>query len=118
VVYVGSYDNNVYALNTKNGIQLWKYTTNGHVASSPAVVAGAVYIGSFDGEVYALAGSPPSVTSSDALFVVLGVIVLVVVITTAVLLMLRKKLKTEPTSTKFQSFSEDIKCDLSLILAC
>ncbi len=58
VVYVGSDDGNVYALNAASGIQLWNYTTGGPVDSSPAVVNGVVYVGSLDGNVYALGGYP------------------------------------------------------------
>ena len=54
VVYIGSEDGNVYALNAANGAELWNYTTGGTVDSSPAVVGGVVYIGSDDGNVYAL----------------------------------------------------------------
>ncbi len=54
VVYIGSEDGNVYALDATSGIQLWKYTTGDDVFSSPAVFNGVVYIASFDGNVYAL----------------------------------------------------------------
>jgi PGF-CTERM protein len=54
VVYVGSDDNNTYALNATTGIELWNYTTGGAVLSSPAIVNGTVYIGSNDNYVYAL----------------------------------------------------------------
>ena len=54
VVYIGSYDDNVYALNAANGAKIWNYTTGSDVGSSPAVVGGVVYIGSYDGNVYAL----------------------------------------------------------------
>ena len=54
VVYVGSFDRNVYALNATTGAILWTYTTGGEVWSSPAVVNGVVYIGSTDNNVYAL----------------------------------------------------------------
>ena len=63
VVYIGSYDGKVYALNANNGIQLWNYTAGATVESSPAVVNGVVYIGSevstvlngnYFGSVYAL----------------------------------------------------------------
>jgi outer membrane protein assembly factor BamB len=57
VVYVGSEDRNVYALNAKTGAKLWNYTTGGFVYSSPAVANGVVYVGSEDGYVYALTAS-------------------------------------------------------------
>jgi len=52
VVYVGSYDYNVYALNAKTGAKLWSYTTGGYVGT-PAVANGMVYVGSVDGNIYA-----------------------------------------------------------------
>ena len=54
VVYVGSADNNLYALNAGTGALLWKYTTGGDVFFSPAVANGVVYFGSTDGNLYAL----------------------------------------------------------------
>ncbi len=57
VVYIGSLDDNVYALNASTGAKLWSFTTGGLVESSPAVVNSVVYIGSFDGNVYALNAS-------------------------------------------------------------
>jgi outer membrane protein assembly factor BamB len=54
VVYVGSFDDDVYALNATNGAYIWSYTTGNMVESSPAVVNGVVYVGSLDGYVYAL----------------------------------------------------------------
>lgn len=53
VVYVGSDDGNVYALNATTGAELWSFDTGGTV-SSPAVADGTVYVGSGNGEVYAL----------------------------------------------------------------
>jgi outer membrane protein assembly factor BamB len=44
----------VYAINASTGAQIWSYTTNGVVESSPAVSNGVVYVGSEDGNVYAL----------------------------------------------------------------
>ncbi|MGD0329665.1 MAG: PQQ-binding-like beta-propeller repeat protein [Nitrososphaeria archaeon] len=57
VVYVGSYDHNVYALNASTGAKIWSYTTGDWVTSSPAVVGGVVYVGSYDNNTYALNAS-------------------------------------------------------------
>jgi eukaryotic-like serine/threonine-protein kinase len=54
VVYVGSNDHYVYALNAKTGTKLWSYVTFTGVYSSPAVANGVVYVGSDDHNVYAL----------------------------------------------------------------
>ena len=54
VLYIGSYDHNVYALDAKTGAKRWSYTTGNQIFSSPAVVHGVLYIGSFDHKVYAL----------------------------------------------------------------
>jgi outer membrane protein assembly factor BamB len=42
VVYVGTSDDTVYALNAATGAFVWSYQTNGPVESSPAVVNGVV----------------------------------------------------------------------------
>ncbi|MGB7900916.1 MAG: PQQ-binding-like beta-propeller repeat protein [Halobacteriota archaeon] len=52
VVYVGSFDGNVYALNATTGEKLWNYTTGGAVGD-PAVVNGVVYVAS-DDNIYAI----------------------------------------------------------------
>ena len=57
VVYVGSGDFNVYALNASTGAKLWSYATGNSVESSPAVANGVVYVGSADANVYALNAS-------------------------------------------------------------
>src|ERR1700733_2739824 len=57
VIYFGSEDNNVYALNAGTGAKLWTYTTGSSVYSSPAVANGVVYVGSGDDYVYALNAS-------------------------------------------------------------
>ena len=53
VVYVGSYDNNLYALNATTGAKVWNYGTQAPT-SSPAVANGVVYVGSDDNNLYAL----------------------------------------------------------------
>jgi len=53
VLYIGSEDNHVYALNATTGLPLWSFTAGFVVDSPPAVVNGVLYIGSHDGNVYA-----------------------------------------------------------------
>jgi eukaryotic-like serine/threonine-protein kinase len=53
VVYVGSEDHSLYALDAQSGKLLWSYKTGNYILTSPAVVNGVVYIGSGDGRLYA-----------------------------------------------------------------
>ena len=57
VVYFGSNDGKVYAVNASTGALLWSYRTAGFAGSSPAVANGVVYVGSWDCKVYALNAS-------------------------------------------------------------
>ena len=53
-IYVGSDDNNLYAINP-DGSKKWAYATNGVVYSSPAIGSdGTLYFGSDDGYFYAI----------------------------------------------------------------
>ena len=54
VVYIGAYDNNLYAVNATDGKFLWKYATEGGIASSPCVYEGLVFFGSADRLLYAV----------------------------------------------------------------
>lgn len=54
ILYVGSDDRNLYALDLRTGYLLWNYSTGAPIDSSPAVADGVVYIGSEDFNVYAL----------------------------------------------------------------
>jgi eukaryotic-like serine/threonine-protein kinase len=54
VVYFGSLDSNIYAVDANNGVQKWAFKTGFPVASSPAVVNGKVYTGADDGNVYCI----------------------------------------------------------------
>ena len=54
VLYFGSSDHHVYAVNANSGAMIWKYQTDGIVHSSPALHEGVLYIGSWDTYLYAL----------------------------------------------------------------
>jgi eukaryotic-like serine/threonine-protein kinase len=54
VVYVGSTDGNLYAIDAVSGAQKWKVEAKAWEVSSPAVVSGVVYFLSYDGHLYAL----------------------------------------------------------------
>lgn len=54
IVYVGSSDGALYAVDQNSGQQKWKAQTRGPVASSPAVADGLVFFLSFDGGFYCL----------------------------------------------------------------
>ena len=55
-VYVGAHDNNLYALNAKDGSFRWKYPTERTIVSSPAVAdaENLVVFGSLDQLLYAV----------------------------------------------------------------
>ncbi|MBV8783450.1 MAG: PQQ-like beta-propeller repeat protein [Gammaproteobacteria bacterium] len=54
LVYFGSNDHKIYALDAKTGKERWQYATKGRVSSSPAFGLGRVYVASYDGNLYAL----------------------------------------------------------------
>lgn len=57
-VFVGAYDNNLYAIDVETGEFEWKYATDGGVASSPTIWNDRVIFGSLDERLYCLfAGS-------------------------------------------------------------
>ncbi|MDQ6695803.1 MAG: serine/threonine-protein kinase [Chloroflexota bacterium] len=53
VVFFGSYDTNMYALNAKSGDFLWKTPTKAGICSSPALLGDTLIVGSEDSYVYA-----------------------------------------------------------------
>ena len=54
-VYVGSWDNFLYAVNSEDGTLAWSFETNSYVTSSPAVdLDGRIYFGSMDSLFYAV----------------------------------------------------------------
>lgn len=54
IVYIGSYDNNLYAVHGGTGEFVWKYPTEGGVVSKPAITDGNIYFGSEDKRVHAV----------------------------------------------------------------
>lgn len=47
-LFMGCYDNNLYALNAADGAFKWKYPTDGGIVSRPAISEGNVFFGSED----------------------------------------------------------------------
>jgi eukaryotic-like serine/threonine-protein kinase len=54
MVYFGSGDRNLYALDMVTGQEAWRFKTGGPIYSSPSIVDGVIYFGSDDGCVYAV----------------------------------------------------------------
>lgn len=54
ILYVGAYDNNLYALDAAKGQFIWKYATGGGIVSKPVISEGSIYFGSEDSKLYAL----------------------------------------------------------------
>jgi outer membrane protein assembly factor BamB len=54
VLYVGSYDHNLYAIDAKEGEFIWKFPTEDSISSSPSVWEDMVFIGSDDRLMYAI----------------------------------------------------------------
>ncbi len=57
VVYIGTYNGKVYAIDASTGTEIWEYPYGdliGPIVGSPVVDGGILYIGSSDGKLYAL----------------------------------------------------------------
>ncbi len=54
VLYFGSLDKSLYALDIQSGSILWNFPTKGAVRSTPAVINGVIYFGSDDHSLYAV----------------------------------------------------------------
>jgi outer membrane protein assembly factor BamB/tRNA A-37 threonylcarbamoyl transferase component Bud32 len=53
-VYIGCYDNNLYALDAESGEFKWKYATEGGIVSKPASDGELIYVSSEDTRLYAI----------------------------------------------------------------
>jgi outer membrane protein assembly factor BamB len=56
MLYIGAYDNNLYALNAETGEFVWKYATRDGIASTPYVHNEQVLVGSADNVLYCVNG--------------------------------------------------------------
>ena len=54
LLYFGSWDRKVYALDVRTRTPRWTFETGDEVKAAPAYADGVVYVGSYDGKVYAL----------------------------------------------------------------
>ena len=55
ILYFGSVNGAIFAVDMASGKQHWRFETSGVVTSSPLVHEGVVYCGSADGAIYAVA---------------------------------------------------------------
>jgi outer membrane protein assembly factor BamB len=54
IVYFGSYDHHLYAVNAESGKLVWKYQTDGGIVSCPAVLDDFVFVGSEDNRLHVI----------------------------------------------------------------
>lgn len=54
ILYIGAYDNNLYALAAAKGQFLWKYPAEGGIVSRPLIYNGNIFIGSEDGRLHVI----------------------------------------------------------------
>ncbi|MRS03816.1 protein kinase, partial [bacterium] len=54
LIYVGAYDNNLYALDAIKGQFQWKFAADGAILSKPLVMSQLIFIGSEDCNIYSL----------------------------------------------------------------
>ena len=54
ILYIGAYDNNLYALDATKGQFLWKFATKGGVVTKPIISENTIFFGSEDNKLYAI----------------------------------------------------------------
>jgi serine/threonine protein kinase len=54
MLYIGCYDNNLYAIEARDGTFSWKYPTDGGIVSKPAVYDDSIFVGSEDHRLHAV----------------------------------------------------------------
>jgi|WetSurSiteA1Bulk_404760.scaffolds.fasta_scaffold01500_6 eukaryotic-like serine/threonine-protein kinase len=53
-IFIGAYDNNMYALDSTSGEFIWKYATDGGIVTKPTAYEGNLYFGSEDQRLYCI----------------------------------------------------------------
>lgn len=54
ILYVGSLDHNLYALDAQTGVIKWSFNTGNSILDAPTVSNGKIYVGSNDGKIYVI----------------------------------------------------------------
>ncbi len=54
ILFIGSNDNNLYAIDANTGKSVWTFKSNGRIISSPLVFEQVVFVGSEDKKLYAI----------------------------------------------------------------
>jgi len=54
LIYIGAYDNNIYALDAESGKFAWKYACDGGIVSTPAQLGRGIFFGSEDQRLHAV----------------------------------------------------------------
>jgi hypothetical protein len=94
MVFVGSYDGNLYAIDQTSGNLVWSYLTDDKVVSSPAVANGVVYLGSYDRMIYAVGTiQNPEIPNlmPQPIFVLLSILLAIAVLAAITIAIIRVK---------------------------
>lgn len=54
ILYVGSLDRNLYALDAQTGVIKWSFKTGNSILNAPTISNGKIYLGSNDGNIYVI----------------------------------------------------------------
>jgi len=54
IVYVGSDDGNLYALQLNDGRELWRFKTDDAIEAPPLIIGGSIFLGALDGTFYCI----------------------------------------------------------------
>jgi len=62
VIYVGTGDGDIHALDALTGAEIWQYETGSSIAGQTSIAGGVIYVGTRDGTIYAIGSSQSSPT--------------------------------------------------------